>query len=212
LIGWSLDDHTVIISREQFVEHFSLERLGKNPAVFDLDKLTWMNGVYLRDLPEERLAELVTERLERDLPASAPRPIDDKTVRGLVPLIRERIQRLDGVAPMTEGFFTDDLPYSIDELLGKRFKDDASAAREALRAAKERVEALPSWEHEALEAAMRALAEELSTKTGDLFMSLRVACTGHPVSPPLFESMEVLGRERCLRRLDEALERLAAAG
>jgi glutamyl-tRNA synthetase len=211
LIGWSLDDHTVIIPRGQFVEHFSLERLGKNPAVFDLDKLTWMNGVYLRDLPEERLAELVAERLERDLPASAPRPVDDKTVRGLVPLIRERIQRLDGIEPMTEGFFTDDLPYGIDELLGKRFKDNAAAAREVLQGAKERVEALPSWEHEALETALRALAEELSTKTGDLFMLLRVACAGRPVSPPLFESMEVLGRERCLHRIDDALGRLAGA-
>ncbi len=210
LIGWSLDDHTVIIPREQFVEHFSLERLGKNPAVFDLQKLTWMNGVYLRDLPDERLAELVAERLEQDLPASAPRPLDGKTVRGLVPLIRERIQRLDEVARMTEGFFTDDLPYTVEELLGKGFKGNAEGAGKALQAAKERIETVPSWEHEPLEAALRALAEELSLKAGDLFMPLRVATTGRPVSPPLFESMEVLGRERCLRRIDEAIERLSS--
>lgn len=219
LLGWSLDDHTVIISREQFIEHFTLERVGRNPAVFDVEKLRWMNGVYVRELPEERLAELIAERLERapsaplraGLPDSAPRPIDGETVRKLVPLIRERIQRLDEAAGLTEGFFTDELSYGAADLLGKGLRDDPQAGREALRKAKERVEALPAWEHEALESALRALAEELGMKTGDLFMLLRVAVTGRAVSPPLFESMEVLGRERCLRRIDVAQERLAAS-
>ena len=212
LLGWSLDDHSVVIDREQFVQHFSLERIGKNPAVFDLEKLTWMNGVYLRELPEERLADLIAERLESDLPPSAPRPIDRETVRRLAPLIRERIKRLDEIAGMTEGFFTDELPYGAPELLGKGFKKDAAGAQEALRQAKARIEALPAWEHEALEASLRSLAEDLGVKAGELFMLLRVAVTGRPVSPPLFESMEVLGRERCLRRLDEAAGRLADAG
>ena len=220
LLGWSLDDHSVIIPRETFVEHFSLERLVKNPAVFDIDKLNWMNGVYIREhTPDERLAALFGDRLEKDLPQSCPRPIDTDTVRKLVPLVRERIERLDQVAPMVEGFFTDELSYTADDLLSKRagarpsgrFRDNASGALEALRAAKERVEALPSWEHEALEQSLRVLAEEREMKAGDLFMLLRVAVTGKAVSPPLFESMEVLGRERCLRRLDEALGKLAGA-
>jgi glutamyl-tRNA synthetase len=211
LLGWSLDDHTVLISREQFVEHFALERLVKNPAVFDLDKLTWMNGVYLRDLPEERLATLISERLERDLAPSVPRPLDAATVRALVPLVRERIKRLDEVAPMVEGFFAEELPFAASELLGKKFAGNAPGAAEALRQAKARLEALPSWDHDALEQAMRSLAEEREMKAGDLFMLLRVALTGRPVSPPLFESMEVLGRERCLRRLDGALAKLANA-
>jgi glutamyl-tRNA synthetase len=206
LLGWSLDDHTVIISRADFIEHFTLERLGKNPAVFDLEKLTWMNGVYIREhVSEERLADLLTERLTRDLPPSTPRPIDRALLLRLLPLIRERMQTLAGAAPMVEGFFTDDLPYSAADLLGKRFRDNAPGARDALRQAKERLEALLSWEHEALETALRALAEELQVKPGDLFMLLRVSVTGKPVSPPLFESMALLGRERCLRRIDAAL-------
>ena len=209
LLGWSLDDHTVLISRDQFIEHFEIERIGKNPAVFDLEKLTRMNGAYLRELPEERLTELIAERLERDLPTSAPRPIDQDTVRRLVPLVRERIKRLDEVAAMTEGFFTEELVYDTSDLLPKRLKNDAAGAQDALRAAKASVEALAAWEHEALEAALRSLAEEWGMKAGDLFMLLRVAVTGRPISPPLFESMEVLGRERCLRRIDEAAERLA---
>ncbi|MCH7838286.1 MAG: glutamate--tRNA ligase, partial [Chloroflexi bacterium] len=112
-------------------------------------------------------------------------------------------------AAMTEGFFTEELVYDASDLLPKRMKNDPAGARDALRAAKASVEALAAWEHEALEAALRSLAEERGMKAGDLFMLLRVAVTGRPISPPLFESMEVLGRERCLRRIDEAAERLA---
>ncbi len=212
LLGWSLDDHTVIISREQFIQHFALERLGKNPAVFDLEKLRWMNGVYIREhVSQERLVDLLVERLTRDLSPSASRPVDRALVLRLLPLIRERMQTLADAAPMVEGFLTDELPYTASDLLGKRFRDNTAGAQDALRQAKARVEALPSWEHEALEAALRALAEELGVKAGDLFMLLRVAATGRPVSPPLFESMELLGRERCLRRIDAALEKLSEA-
>jgi glutamyl-tRNA synthetase len=201
LVGWSLDDHTVIISREQFIEHFSLERLVKSPAVFDLEKLEWMNGVYIRErIPADRLEALFAERLERDLGG----PVDRETVRALLPLVRERIKRLDELAPMTEGFFTDELSYTAADLLGKRFRDDAAMAARALRQAKARAESVASWGHEPLEAAYRALAEELGLKAGDLFMLLRVAVTGRPISPPLFESMELLGRERCLARIERA--------
>jgi glutamyl-tRNA synthetase len=211
LLGWSLDDHTVIISRDQFIEHFSLERLIKHPAVFDLDKLRWMNGVYIREhVSEDRLTDLLLERLDGDLPPAAPRPIERETVRAILPLIRERMQTLAEAAPMVEGFFIDDLPYTADDLLGKRFRENAAGARQALDAAKERLTASASWDHEALEASMRALAEERGPKPGDLFMLLRVAVTGRAVSPPLFESMAVLGRVRCLTRLDGAIDRLAA--
>ncbi len=212
LLGWSLDDHTVIISREQFIESFSLDRLGKNPAVFDLEKLTWMNGVYIREhVSEDRLADLLVERLDRDLPPSAARPIDRALVLRLLPLIRERMQTLADAAPMVEGFFVDDLSYTPTALLGKRFRDNAPGALDALARARERAAALPSWEHGALELALRSLAEGLGMKAGDLFMLLRVAVTGKPVSPPLFESMEVLGRERCLRRIEGALDILSKA-
>ena len=205
LIGWSLDDKTVLISREQFIEHFSLERMGKNPAAFDLERLTWMNGAYLRELPEERLTELFAERLESDLPDAAPRPIDRETVRRLVPLVRERIKRLDELAELVTSFFSDEMSYTADDLLGKQFKEDSSGAAAAFRAAAQRAEALSAWEHPAIEEAMRGLADELELKAGALFMLLRVAVTGRAISPPLFESMELLGKERCLKRLQAAL-------
>jgi glutamyl-tRNA synthetase len=211
LLGWSLDDHTEIISREQFVQHFSLERIVKSAAIFDLDKLTWMNGVYMRSLPPERLAALVRGRLERDLPPDVPRPLDERYILRMVPLIRERVKRLDDLKRFAEFFFLgDDLGYSVSDLLGKAFAGRPKDAALALGAARERLAPLPSWDEGSLEGALRPLADELSLKAGDLFMLIRVAVTGGPVAPPLFQSMAVLGRERCLARLSRALDRLSA--
>jgi len=213
LLGWSLDDHTEIISREQFIQHFSLERIVKNPAIFDADKLTWMNGVYMRSLPPERLAALVRGRLGRDLPPDVARPLDEQYILRMVPLIRERVKRLDDLKRFAEFFFLgDDLDYSVSELLGKGFAGRPQEAAVALGAARERLAALPSWDEQSLEGALRPLAEELSVKAGDLFMLVRVAVSGGPVSPPLFQSMAVLGRERCLARLARAIDRLGAPG
>ena len=181
--------------------------MGKKPAVFDKEKMTWMNGVYLRDRPEKRLAELIAARLETDLPESAPRPVDSGTVRALVPLVRERIKRLDEIAEIVEGFFTDELSYSAQDLLGKRLKKTPDVAKAALGQAKERCEALDDWQHEAIEETMRTLAGDMEMKPGDLFSLLRMACTGRAVSPPLFESMEIIGKERCLQRIETAHQR-----
>ncbi len=212
LLGWSLDDHTEIISREQFISHFSLERIVKSAAIFDLDKLTWMNGVYMRDLPPESLAALVRERLERDLPPDVPRPLDEEYILRMVPLIRERVKRLDDLKRFAEFFFLgDDLDYTLSELLGKAFAGRPRDAALALGAACERLAPLSSWDAQSLEEAMRPLAEELSLKAGDLFMLMRVAVTGSSVAPPLFQSMAILGRERCVARLLRASERLSAS-
>jgi glutamyl-tRNA synthetase len=211
LLGWSLDDRTEIISREQFVRHFSIERIVKNPAMFDIDKLYWMNGVYMRSLPVERLAELLCERLERDLPPEVPRPLDRAYVARMVPLVQERLKRLDEARELMETFFLgDELDYPPEVLLGKAFAGKPGDAAKALEAVRERVVPLPEWHHESLEGVLRPLAGDLGLKTGDLFMLIRVAVTGRAVAPPLFQSMEVLGREKCLSRLDRALSRLEA--
>ncbi len=208
LMGWSLDDKTEILSREQFIEHFTLERVVKNPAVFNIDKLTWMNGVYIRDMPLDRLVALVAERLDSDLPQSVPRPVDRTTVARIVPLIRERIKLLTEIKEYCDFFFVDDLSYSRDDLLGKAFRDRPADARSALDAAVAAVTGLASFAHDALEARLRVSATELSVKAGDLFSLVRVAVTGRKVTPPLFESMEILGEERCHSRLRDAASKL----
>jgi glutamyl-tRNA synthetase len=208
LLGWSLDDKTDVISRDQFIEHFTLDRVVRNPAIFNIDKLTWMNGVYIREMPEDRLVELMAERLDRDLPAAAARPIDRDVVGKIAPLIRERIKTLAEVADYCDFFFIDDLRYALDDLLGKAYATRPADARVALGRAAVVVEEIDPWSHDVLEEQLRALARELGAKAGDLFSLIRVAVTGKRVSPPLFETMEVLGRERARARISAALAML----
>ena len=204
LIGWSLDDHTEIISREQFIEHFTLDRVVKNPAIFNVEKLTWMNGVYIREMPEAERVELFAEWLDAGLPASVPRPVDRGLVARIDPLIRERIKVLSEVVEYSDFFFVDELRYSPEDLLGKAFAAKPAEAKSALGRATAAVASLPAWAHEALEETLRALASELGLKAGDLFSLVRVAVTGRRITPPLFESMEILGRERSVERMQAA--------
>jgi glutamyl-tRNA synthetase len=208
LIGWSLDDHTEIISREQFIEHFTLDRVVKNPAIFNAEKLTWMNGMYIREMPEARRAETFAEWLDRGLPPSVPRPVDRAVVVRIEPLIRERIKLLSEVVEYSDFFFVDELSYPREELLGKAFSARPADAKVVLERATTAVESSLEWTHEALEAVLRALASDLGLKAGDLFSLVRVAVTGRRVTPPLFESMEILGRERCLERMRAAVGKL----
>ena len=215
LMGWSLDDKTEIISRDEFIEHFTLDRVVKNPAIFNVEKLTWMNGMYIREMPAERLTDIFIARLGADLPPSIARPIDRAVIARVTPLIRERVKLLSEVAPYCEFFLTDVLSYPREDLLGKRFAAAPEAARGVLERAIAALRALPGWTHDAIEAALRALGEEIhaedaAVKSGDVFSLVRVAVTGSKVSPPLFESMEIVGRDRCLARLVAAADRLAS--
>jgi glutamyl-tRNA synthetase len=214
LLGWSLDDKTEVISRDQFVEHFSLDRLLKSPAVFNIEKLDWMNGLYLRALPEREFARLVKDWLERPeeeggLPSQVARPLDLEYTALIAPLVRERVKRLDEARDMMAFFY---LPDGVEPdehlLLGKAFADDRTGAANALSEALVCAEAVPAWQAELLEAALRELAQRLGLKAGDLFMLLRVAITGRTVAPPLFETMVLVGRERCLDRLRQAIHLL----
>jgi glutamyl-tRNA synthetase len=204
-LGWSLDDSTEILSREELLEHFTLERILANPAVFDKDKLEWMNGLYVRELdPAILTAELVPylEDAEKGLPASVARPIDRDYLTRIVPLERERIKLLSEAPQMFEFFFVDALEYDHALLVPKGI--DAAGAQTALARTIAVTEAIADWTPETLEPPLRALAEELSVKAGQLFGAIRVAITGRTASPPLFDTMAVLGRERCLARMRSA--------
>ena len=205
LLGWSLDDHTEIIDRATLIRHFDLDRVLTNPAVFNAEKLLWMNGVYIREMPDDKLADEVAPFLERH----RGRPVDRGLLMRIIPLVKERIKLLSEIVDMADFFFMDgELDYDVETLLGKRYAGDAVGALEALDTAAERLEAVDAWGHEKLEAAVRPLAEELGVKTGDLFGVLRVAVTGKTATPPLFETMELLGQQRTLERLRRARERL----
>ncbi len=205
LLGWSLDDRTEIIDRDTFVRHFSLERILKSPAVFNIEKLTWMNGVYIRALPVEELAERIRPFLER----AAGQAVDREYLLRIVPLIQERIKLLPEAAALTDFFFREGDPhYKLEDLLGKRFADDRAQAADALEAVVAGIDGLEPWAHDGLEGAIRPLAQERGYKTGELFGLIRVAVTGKTAAPPLFETMAVLGRQRTVERLKSAQRRL----
>ncbi len=205
LLGWSLDDRTELLSREELVRHFSLERISKTGAIFSHDKLEWMNGVYIRNMSTEELTEQLLPFLERDLPEEVERPISREYVQQITPLIQERLTCFGDAAEHHGFFFIDELVYDADLLLGKNLTREAAVA--GLEAAVGRLQDLP-FDASSLELALRSLAAELGLKTGEFFALLRVATTGRTAAPPLFQTMAVLGKDRCLKRIKVALDRL----
>jgi glutamyl-tRNA synthetase len=208
LIGWSLDDRTEIMSRQELIDYFSLERIGSSGAVFNREKLNWMNGVYIRDLNIEDLTERALPFLEKGLPAEVKRPVDRDYVRRVMPLIRERINTLAEAATYADFFFINTPEYEASILIGKKMTVEITL--EALKAAKERLSILKSFDHDLLEDTLRHLAGDLRLKTGQLFGLLRAATTGRSATPPLFDTMQVLGKEKCLNRIKVAIAKLGS--
>jgi len=206
LLGWSLDDKTEIISREDLIKHFSLERVSKTAAIFNYEKLQWMNGVYIRGLSVDDLTEKIFPFIEKYLPPEVKRPIDYQYIRQIAPLIRERISTLKDAATYADFFFLDDLVYDVAMFTDKKMT--AETALTALKSAEEKLSPLESFSPDLLETTLRNLAEELGIKAGQLFNPLRVATTARDAAPPLFETMAVLGKERCLKRIRAALVKL----
>jgi len=206
LLGWALDDKTELLTREEIIKHFSLERISRTAAVFNKDKLDWMNGVYLRGLSLEEFVQRAIPFLERDLPTEISRPLDIGYIRQFAPLVQERARTLAETPQLSEFFFIDKLEYDSGLLLSKI---DKAEAIKSLQASVASMDSLKDWNAASLEAVFRPLAEELKLKTSVFFGLLRVAVTGRTAAPPLFQTMEVLGKEQCLKRLQSALDRIS---
>jgi glutamyl-tRNA synthetase len=186
LLGWAPDGETTIMSRDELIERFSLERVSPSPAQFDYAKLDWMNGMYIRALPLEEFAQrLIVYLGEQEY------DWDSELVRRAAPLVQEKIQRL-GEFPAFAGFFFHDVEPDPAELDG---------GGPMLAAARQALAELEPFTATAIETALRAVAEGLGLKPRQAFQPLRVAVTGSRISPGLFESMELLGREKTLARL-----------
>ncbi|HEX6972343.1 MAG TPA: glutamate--tRNA ligase [Limnochordia bacterium] len=204
LLGWSPASGKEILSPAEMIEEFSLERVTKAAAIFDLEKLLWMNGHYIRALPLDELvrrcipflqaAGLIGEALDESTAAM---------VRGAVALEQERIKTLAEIVEGTRFFFEERITYDPASWQ-KVMVPEAFGHLERLRP---RLGALTDWEAPALEALCRAYVSEAGVKPKAVFQPVRVALTGKQVSPPLFETMALLGRERCLVRLDDCLSR-----
>ena len=206
LLGWSLDDKTEIISREELIKNFSLERIGKTGAIFNREKLDWMNGVYIRKLTPDEFFEAAQPYLMLDEAAGKALIAGEEYVRAALSLVQERARTLAEVAELARFFFVEELDYEPKLLIGEKMSRES--ATQALKASQQKLTSLSAFDADSLEGVLRPLAAELGLKTGQLFGTLRVAVTGRTAAPPLFQTMSVLGKERCLRRIEAALQRL----
>jgi glutamyl-tRNA synthetase len=190
LLGWGYDETTTFMTTDELVERFSLERVSKNPAVFDERKLRSMNGRYLRELPTEELKARLEELTGREIPIEA------------VAISQDKIQTLAEFWPLAK-FLVE--PQEFDQEAWEKVMRDGVPER--LHAAREALEALDSFEPERVEAALRSVVERLDVKPKAVFQPIRVAISGTTVSPGIFESVAALGRDETLARIDRALSR-----
>ena len=209
LLGWSLDDKTDVVSSQTVIDNFTLDRVTKSSAIFDQEKLLWMNGMYIRELTPDQLAGAMTPYLERDLPKDML-PVDEEYLRRIAPLLQERIKRLDESADITEYFFRANETFNTDDLVQKGMDRDSTLS--ALKAALDDLSGADNFQHGKLEEMLTATGEKLELSRRQFFGVLRVAATGRAVSPPLFEMMEVMGKDRTVSRVNNAVERFSAAG
>ena len=184
LLGWAPDGETTIMAQDELVERFTLERVGASPSTFDYAKLDWMNGVYLRELSADDYADaLITYLREQgyDWP--------EERIRAAGPIVQEKIAKL-GEFPEFAGFLFDDVQ-----------PDPALLDRGVLTAVAAAVESVEPWRAAELETALKQVTESLGLKPRQAFQPIRVAVTGSKISPGLYESLELLGRDESLARL-----------
>jgi glutamyl-tRNA synthetase len=189
LLGWGYDESTTFMTTDELVERFSLERVSRNPAVFDEQKLRWMNGRYLRELDTDELRRRLEELHGREVPREA------------VAISQEKMQTLADFWPLA-GFLVE--RREIDPQAWDRVMRDGGPDR--LRAAREALEAAEPFDPETVERALRGVVERLEVKPKEVFQPVRVAISGTTVSPGIFESVAALGRDETLARIDAALQ------
>ena len=206
-LGWSPGTEEEIFTLDELAARFEIGKVHKGGAVFDADRLDHLNGLYIRALTDEQLAIRLRPYI--------PHALDDASLLRVVPLIKERLVRLSDAGELVAFLVETDgevaARYEAAELVPK--KADAAGAARALGRAREVVAELDEADFSAdvLESRCREAADALGWKAGDFFRHIRLAVTGRPVSPPLFGSLELLGRDVTLARLDAALEKLAVA-
>lgn len=214
LLGWSPGDDTEVMTRQEIVERFSIDRINDSPATFDAEKLEWMNGVYIRNMDEDTLISELLPFMERPtseggLPDSVERPIDRDYLKQVIPLVHERLKLLTEGTETLDFFFADEVSPAAEDLPGRKM--DMEMTERALDAALELCKTVAPFEPEHLEAEYRSLADKIEMKPGQLFSPIRVATTGKSFAPPLFDTMAAIGQERCVERIENALRIIRSA-
>jgi glutamyl-tRNA synthetase len=194
LLGWSYDETTTFFTLKDLTAKFDLSRVSHNAAAFDLQKLKWMNGHYIREADEERLADLLTDALRID-----GRNPDPQVVRQAVPMVKERMPTIQDGAELLPFLFTDEIV--PDDKAKKMLGPDRA---DYLKEVASRLEAIEDWDAKEIDRVLRALKEDQRLSSNQAFQPVRAAITGRLVSPPLFESLALLGKEQTLARLRSA--------
>jgi len=191
LLGWGYDESTTFMTTGELVERFALERVSKNPAVFDEQKLRWMNGRYLRELPVDDLRARLEQLYGRELPPE------------IVEISQEKMQTLKDFGDLAGPLL--DAPTEYDDKAWEKWGDSAR-----LRDVRDALAGADAWEVAELEAVLRGIVEAEGVKPKEVFQPIRVALTGTTVSPGIFESLWALGREESLSRVERALQKAEA--
>ncbi len=212
LLGWSTGSEEEVLSIDEIVERFDLTQVHKGGAVFDRERLEWLNGQWIRRLSADDLVDRLRPFVEAELAAGQIEwmPSDDE-LRSLLPFVQERLPTLGAIGDLVGFLWVKEVDVDGEILVPKRW--DAATTRDGLAAARAVIADVGevTFEADELEPPLRALAESRGWKAGDLFMAIRVAVTGRSATPPLFDTLVALGRDRVLARLDHAQQVLAEA-
>jgi glutamyl-tRNA synthetase len=204
LLGWSPGNDVEVMTVPQMIELFSVDGLSKKAAIFDPKKLEWMNGQHLSLLANDALVPLVLDAIvEAGLATRAELDSRPQWLLSLIELLKVRSRTIDDIVRQGIPYFSEHVSYDADAV-AKQWKDRRATA-ELLASVRDALSAVNRWEPAILEDALRALAEERSVGAGKLFQPLRVALTGLTVSPGIFDVLALLGRDRALSRIDDAL-------
>lgn len=188
LMGWTHPEEKEIFTREEFISLFEFKDLKPLGPIFDLKKLEWMNGDYIRNMSDDRLFDRIMQFYNNKLSA--------ELVQKTIPLVKERIKKLTDYLPMCEFLMKTPENYEVD----------LSEKKEIISAIAEKAEGITDWQAQAIGEAMVSCAQELGVKNSEFFMILRVAISGRKITPPLNDSMEILGKDECVKRLQKAAQ------
>ena len=212
LLGWSTGTEEEVLSLDEIAQRFDIGEVHKGGAVFDRERLEWLNGQWIRRLSADDLIDRLRPFVEKELEAGriAWMPSDEE-LRSLLPVLQERLPTLGAIGDLVGFLWVEDVDPDPETLVPKRW--DVATTIEGLGAARDTIEEVGevAFEADELEPPLRALAEANGWKAGDLFMAIRVAVTGRTATPPLFDTLVALGRERTMVRLDRAIASLAEA-
>ena len=206
LLGWSYDGETEIVSLADMISTFDISGVNSSGAIFDMEKLIWMNGIYIRQMPQERLGDLLHNYWTEYPPVEFDNIPDKERAIQVAGLVSERLKTLRDAAPLVAFLYKDQIEYSLDDLIQRQMDKVSTAA--VLEETILRLQNIQSFSAQTIETELRNIATDLNLKPGQVLGTIRMATSGQKISPPLFGSLEILGKARTIRLVKQAANKL----